>query len=93
MIRSLLRRFWQCSPAPVAPVLYKFDHAPIPLAERQPGPADLGGLWDDCCWWGHWQGDRWLWIWDSEPVRGETHWLPATAELLPARCCPPEPRS
>ncbi len=62
---------------------------PIPLAERKPGPADLGGLDSDSCWWGHWQRDHWLWIWDYEPVRDETHWLPASVEVLPARCCPP----
>jgi hypothetical protein len=60
---------------------------PIPLSERQPGPDDFDF---NHCWWGHWQGDHWLWTWDYEPVRDETHWLPATARLLPARCCPPE---
>lgn len=65
---------------------------PIPLAEREPGPGDLGGFDSNSCWWGHWQGDHWLWIWDYEPVRGETHWLPASVEVLPARCCPPEPQ-
>lgn len=63
---------------------------PIPLAERQPESGDLGGFDGDSCWWGYWQGDYWLWIWDAEPVRGETHWLPASADVLPARCFPPE---
>jgi hypothetical protein len=63
---------------------------PIPLSERQPEPSDLGGIDGYHCWWGHWQGNHWLWTWDYEPVRDETHWLPATAQLLPARCCPPE---
>jgi hypothetical protein len=64
--------------------------SPIPLSERQPEPSDLGGIDGYHCWWGHWQGNHWLWTWDYEPVRDETHWLPATAQLLPARCCPPE---
>lgn len=63
---------------------------PIPLAERQPGQDDLGGLYGYSCWWGHWQGDHWLWVWDTEPVRDETHWLPASAQVLPARCWAPE---
>lgn len=63
---------------------------PIPVAERQPEPGDLGGFDSNCCWWGYWQGDRWFWIWDAEPVRGETHWLPASVEVLPTRCCVPE---
>lgn len=66
---------------------------PIPLTERGPGPGDLGGIDGYRCWWGHWQGDYWLWTWDYEPVRDETHWLPASAQLLPARCCPPEVES
>ena len=66
---------------------------PIPLSERQPEPSDLGGIDGYHCWWGHWQGDHWLWTWDYEPVRDETHWLPATAQVLPARCCPPEVES
>ena len=52
---------------------------PIPLSERQPKPGDLGGLWP--------------WIWDSEPVRGETHWLPGSVHVLPARCYPLEVES
>ena len=63
---------------------------PVPVGERKPGPGDLGGFDADCCWWGHWQDGHWLWIWDDEPVRDETHWLPASVEVLPARCCAPE---
>ena len=63
---------------------------PIPLAERRPGPDDLGGFDNNCCWWGHWQYDHWSWTWDYEPVRDETHWLPASVEVLPVRCYPPE---
>ena len=74
----------------VQPVLVQ---RPIPVTERQPGPGDLGGFDDDHCWWGHWQGDHWIWTWDYEPVRDETHWLPATVQVLPARCCPPEVES
>jgi hypothetical protein len=57
---------------------------PVPVSERLPGADDLGGFDDNCCWWGHWQGDHWLWIRDSEPVRNETHWLPAHVHSLPA---------
>lgn len=66
---------------------------PIPVTERQPGLADLGGFDGNCCWWGHWQDDHWVWTWDYEPVRDETHWLPAGTEVLPACCCPPEAHS
>lgn len=90
---SILRRLWPRRRAAdritMAVQLVTLPR-PIPLAERKPGPADLGGLDSDSCWWGHWQDGHWLWIWDYEPVRDETHWLPASVEVLPARCCPPE---
>ena len=65
---------------------------PIALAERKPGSRDRDGdgFDSDCCWWGDWQDDHWEWAWETGPWHGETHWLPATTEILPARCCPPE---
>lgn len=57
---------------------------PVPVSERLPGPDDLGGFDSNCCWWGHWQDGRWIWVWDCEPVRNETHWLPASTPILPA---------
>lgn len=65
---------------------------PIALKEREPGANDRDGdgFDNDCCWWGDWQDDHWWWTWDHGPMRGETHWLPASVEILPARCCPPE---
>lgn len=63
----------------------------LPLTERNPGPGDFDDL-SGCCWWGQWHGAFWVWTWDDKPVRDETHWLPASAEVLPARCCPPEPQ-
>jgi hypothetical protein len=63
---------------------------PIPLAERQPGPDDMDAIDYDCCYWGDWQEDHWIWKWGSGPWRDETHWLPASVQVLPARCCPPE---
>jgi hypothetical protein len=65
---------------------------PIPLTEREPGPDDMDAIDYDCCYWGDWQEDHWIWKWGSGPWRDETHWLPASVQVLPARCCPPEVR-
>lgn len=106
-MNTILRRLWPFPGRDAAPAVTDEDFTPwsprpfrptnierpIPLAALQPSGADLGGFDSNCCWWGHWQHDHWLWIWDSEPVRGETHWLPASAELLPARCYSPEVKS
>lgn len=61
---------------------------PIPLKERKLGPGDC---WNAACWFGKWDGCIWVWRWNwYAPPGRETHWLPASVEILPARCCPPE---
>ena len=54
-------------------------------------PDDLGGGTDPGCWWGHWFHGRWYWMFGPRPLPEiDTHWLPASVEVLPVRCCPPE---
>lgn len=60
---------------------------PIPLAERGAGPGDD---LDDLIWWGYRYFDTRLWDLRLHPEDCHTHWLPATVEILPARCCVPE---
>lgn len=62
---------------------------PVPVAERKPGADDMDAI-DACCWWGDWYEGHWIWVWGSYPPRDEAYWLPASVEVLPARCCPPE---
>lgn len=64
-------------------------HRPIALAELEPSldDRDAGG-----CWWGAWDRDAntWIWDWDTSSSRPDTHWLPASVDVLPVRCYPPE---
>ena len=82
--------FTPWSPRPFRPTNIE---RPIPLSTLQPSGADLRGYHSDCCWWGRWQDHRWLWTWGSEPVRGETHWLPGSVQVLPASIYPDKEES
>lgn len=62
---------------------------PIALAERSPETVERSsGVWFG--FWEDWAGGKWDWEFATYPDAWHTHWLPASAEILPARCCPPE---
>lgn len=63
---------------------------PVPLTERDPLPAERSP--SGWAWWGHWEADRWVWMWDDSPWEHHTHWLPAWVEVLPVRCYGDTPR-
>ena len=65
---------------------------PVPVAERLPGESDLSqaGYSPGSCWYGEWDGERWSWTFHWQRGSWHTHWLPASVEVLPARCCVPE---
>lgn len=58
---------------------------PIPLAERLPGPEDCD---EGRCYWGRQVNSRrWSWTFSIDP-QGDTHWLPAGVQSLPAHALP-----
>lgn len=54
---------------------------PIPLSERKPGPGDRDH-YGQCWWWRTSFTHRPAWVYASG---WGTHWLPSTAQFLPAR--------
>ena len=89
---NILRRLWPRRRA-AARITMGVIAVEVPRAismdDRRPGPDDLGEF-EDCCWWGNWDTNHWRWAWKPAPGEWDTHWLPASVEVLPARCCPPE---
>lgn len=88
---SILRRLWPRRRAAdrITMGVYVVEvPKPIPLAEREPNAADYGN--SDAIWYGQRHCGLWLWDLRSDPIDWHTHWLPASVETLPARCCPPE---
>ena len=80
-------------PFPLTKLLAAPEHPftlipPIPLTERRLDERDTTSL--RFGWWGRWSGGRWDWNWSNGAWHNETHWLPASVEVLPVRCCPPE---
>ena len=88
---NILRRLWPrriyAQPLLTAPAHPYALLTPISLSERKPGNSDYC---DDLIWWGYRYFDTWLWDLRLHPEDCHTHWLPASVEVLPARCCPPE---
>lgn len=88
---TILRRLWprrRASASITMGVHVVAVPKPIPLAERQPGDIERSsGVWI-----GFWEDVAGIWDWEfkSEPEAWDTHWLPATVEVLPTRCCVPE---
>lgn len=90
---AILRRLWPRRRAAASITMGVHAVAvpkPIPLKEREPWNDDYCG---NFVWWGFWDVDRWLWHFQECPDLEHTHWLPASVEVLPARCCPPEVES
>ena len=83
---ATLRRLWsrrRASASITMGVHVAVVPKPIPLVDEVPG---------DVAWYGFWHCDENTWHWQKlgAPRHWHSHWLPTTAELLPARCCPPE---
>lgn len=91
---SILRRLWPrriyAQPLLRAPAHPYALLTPIPLAKQEPVPNDADA--DGLIWFGKWVSEWRLRDWTLSYVASsmDTHWLPASVEVLPARCCPPE---
>ena len=71
--------------ARAADLLEQRHPAPVPVSERLPGPedCDVGR-----CYWGRQVNSRrWSWTFSIDP-QGDTHWLPASVQSLPATALP-----
>lgn len=67
---------------------------PIAFSEREPAKHDRDMDCDQSFWGGKWLDRKWIWrrCWTCGAAisSGYTHWLPASVEVLPVRCCPPK---
>lgn len=85
MLRTLLRRF---KPRPKSSLVIGITTVhvvqPTALTSRAPEADDRSR--SGFAWWGHWERNRWIWIWDKAAWDHHTHWLPASVEVLPVRC-------
>lgn len=90
---TILRRLWPRRRAAASITMGVHVVAvpkPIPFVEREPVPRDADA--DGLIWFGKWVEEWRLWDWrlGYAACSMETHWLPASVEVLPTRCCPPE---
>ena len=86
---SILRRLWprrRAAASITMGVHVVVVPKPIPVTERKPGPEDRDS-YGQCWWWGTNHTHRPAWVYSAG---WGTHWLPASVEVLPARCCAPE---